>query len=71
VRTIVEETVDLSRPWAYFDGASQNDGRIYGGEVSLYIFETHFFNIKMGLGHGTNNFAELMAVIGLIGRCGH
>jgi hypothetical protein len=62
VRNVVAETVDQTKPWAYFDGASQNDGQICGGGVVLYLFESHYYNLTMGLGPGTNNYAELMAL---------
>jgi ribonuclease HI len=54
--------VDHSRPWAYFDGASQNDGQTCGGGAVLHLSDAHFFNLKLGLGPGTNNYAELMAL---------
>ena len=59
-RIITEELIDQSYPWAYFDGASQ-DNKSQGG-VTLFINHSHHFQIQMGLGNGTNNFAELMAL---------
>lgn len=53
--------MDQSRPWAYFDGASQNNVKLCGGVV-LHLLVSHVFHIKMGLGPGTNNYAELMAL---------
>jgi ribonuclease HI len=46
---------------AFFDGASKNEGLLCGGGEILFLTETHHFNMKWGLGPGTNNFAELMA----------
>jgi ribonuclease HI len=56
------ESIDKSRPWDFFDGASQNDNQSCGGGAVLYLSDNHFFKIKMGLGQGTNNYAELMAL---------
>jgi hypothetical protein len=49
VRAIMEETVDSSRPWAYFDGASQNDSQISGGGLS-FIYPTHILQSQNGFG---------------------
>jgi hypothetical protein len=50
IRQVMEEQVDRSRPWALFDGASQNEGLLCGGGAVLYLLETHRFNMKWGLG---------------------
>jgi len=34
--------------WAYFDGAAQQQG--YGGSILFHLYETHYFQISMGLG---------------------
>lgn len=57
VRNIIPEIIDKSQPWAYFDGSVQA-ARCGGGAI-LYLTETHFFKLKMGLGRGTNNYDEL------------
>ena len=59
-RRLLEVNIDRSSPWAFFDGASQNN--LCGGGAVLYLSETHFFVMSMGLGGGTNNFAELMSL---------
>jgi ribonuclease HI len=59
---VVEELVDHSKPWAYFDGASKNEGQICGEGVVLHMLASHSYNLKMGLGQGTNNFVEMMAL---------
>jgi ribonuclease HI len=59
---VEEEFVDPSHPWAYFDGASQNEGQTCGGGAVLYLTNTHYFTLTMGLGSRTNNYAELMAL---------
>lgn len=56
-RTITKETIDHSKPWAYFDGASKH-GRCGGGAV-LHLLESHHFQIKARLGQCTNKFVEL------------
>ena len=59
-REILEVELDHSKPWAFFDGASQNN--MSGGGAILHLSESHFFTLSMGLGEGTNNFAELMSL---------
>jgi ribonuclease HI len=61
-RQIFEEVIDQSQPWDFFDGASQNNGESCGGGVVLFLTQNHYFKISMGLGPGTNNRAELMAL---------
>jgi len=52
--------IDRSLPWAFFDGAAQNN--LCGGGAVLFLSDSHFFAMSMGLGGGTNNFAELMSL---------
>lgn len=59
-RNIRQGQIDKSIVWAYFDGAAQPHG--CGGGIILHLTETHFFQISMGLGHGTNNHAELISL---------
>ena len=47
-------------PWAFFDGASQNDRA--GAGLCIYLNPEHSFKASVGLGMGTNNFAELSAL---------
>ena len=54
--------MDISRPWVVFDGASHNDSQLNEGGVSLHLSSANFFNLKMGLGVGTNNLDEVMAL---------
>jgi hypothetical protein len=61
-RQIVEEQIDFSRPWDFFDGASQDNGEHCGGGGVLHLSPTHFYKLKWGLGQGSNNYAELMAL---------
>jgi len=59
-RRILEVEIDHSQPWAFFDGASQNN--LSGGGAVLHLSDTHSYTISMGLGEGSNNFAELMSL---------
>jgi ribonuclease HI len=59
-RIIQEEEIDKTKPWGFFDGASQNN-RCGGGGI-LYFSESHYFTLTSGLGTGTNNYAELMSL---------
>ena len=45
---IIVEQVDRSRPWAYFDGASQAGDECVGGEI-LYLNENHPYKLQNGL----------------------
>jgi ribonuclease HI len=53
---------DFSLPWGYFDGASSSDQSMCGGGGCLYFSNSHFFTLKAGLGTGSNNYSELMAL---------
>ena len=53
----IPEIIDHRRAWAYFDGASNAAG--CGGGAILYLNDHHFYHIRMGLGPGSNNYAEL------------
>jgi len=59
-RHITLEVIDRGKPWAYFDGAAQDQG--CGSGIILHISESHYCHISLGLGNGTNNFAELMTL---------
>ena len=52
--------LDKAHPWGFFDGAAQNE--LCVGGALLFLTDSHFFIITMGLGVGTNNFAELMSL---------
>ena len=56
-RRILEVEIDRTSPWAYFDGATQNNS--CGGGAVLFLSESHYFVMYMGLGEGTNNFARV------------
>jgi hypothetical protein len=61
-RIVEAKFVDHSQPWSYFDGASQKNGQNCGGGAVIYLTNTHYFNLSMGLGSGTNNYAGLMTL---------
>ena len=46
----------------YFDGSVAGVPRICGVGGLLYISDEHYFTFSAGLGMGTNNFAELLAL---------
>jgi ribonuclease HI len=48
--------------WYYFDGDSQNTNQQCGGGAIIYLSDNHLFKLKMGLGPGRNNYAELMSL---------
>jgi ribonuclease HI len=69
IRASQPAPIDPTMPWDFFDGASQNllcGGGGGGGGAVLHISDSHFIKIKMGLGKGTNNYAELMALLLLL-----
>ena len=57
-----EELIDKDIPWGYFDGASRAHQLSCGGGGVLYRSENHFFHFSAGLGRGSNNYTELMAL---------
>ena len=59
-RRRLEVEIDRSSPWDFFNGATQNDYR--GGGAVLFLTNSHYFVLSMGLGEGTNNFSELMSL---------
>eukprot|EP00253_Pinus_taeda_P033161 PITA_33161 len=63
-RIVPEMQITEGIPWAFFDGASQNNKAGAG----LVINETpsHVLKASVGLGTGTNNFVELLALKFLI-----
>lgn len=61
-RNVMEEQVNQNRPWDFFDGASKDLGVRCGGGGVLHLLSTYFLKIKWGLGQGSNNCVELMAL---------
>lgn len=46
--------------------AAQGEPTVYGARAVLYLNEDHFFHLKWGLGEGTNNRGELLALYMLL-----
>ena len=56
----MEAEIDKSMPWGFFDGAKQNN--LCGEGAILYLSESHSFEVMVGLGEGSNNYAELLSL---------
>jgi hypothetical protein len=56
-KTVQEEQVDFSRPWTFFDGASQTTTNNVGRGEVIHLSNNHLFKLQMGLGPVTNNYA--------------
>jgi ribonuclease HI len=61
-RQIIEEVIDRSGSWLYFDGETQGNPLVCGEGGIIYISESHTMKFRAGLGHGTNNFVEIMVL---------
>ena len=59
---VVNEQIDKEFAWGYFDGSTAGAPHICGASGILYLSDQHFFTFLVGLGLGTNNFAELLAL---------
>ena len=66
IRDIRHKTIDKSIPWGYFDGATQGDPTYCDAGAVLYLIEDHFYLLNSGLGFGTNNKVELLALYMLL-----
>jgi hypothetical protein len=62
LRVIHEDVIDKDQPWDFFDGAASGDQLLCGGGGCLYITTSHFFLLKSGLGVGSNDYSEIMAL---------
>ena len=65
-RVLVQEIIDKTFPWGYFDGAAQGDPTVCGAGAILFLEEGHYFRARWGIGEGTNNKAELLALYMLL-----
>eukprot|EP00253_Pinus_taeda_P029580 PITA_29580 len=52
--------INENLPWAFFDGASQQNRA--GAGICLHLNKEHSLKAAIGLGMGSNNFAELTAL---------
>ena len=66
VRLAPQVSLEKYFSWGFFDGVAQGDPSMCGVGAVLYLEEGHFFHARWGLGEGTNNKAELMALYMLL-----
>ena len=59
---VVDEHIDKTTPWGCFDGSAAGVPQICGAGSLLYLSDEHYFTFSAGLGLGTNNYAELLAL---------
>ena len=59
---VVDECIDKASLWGYFDGSVAGVPQICGAGGVLYLSDEHYFTFSTGLGLGTNNFAEHLAL---------
>jgi len=55
-RPVREEKINEGIPWAYFDGASDQNNK-FGAGLVIHLNEHRNLKASVGLGIGTNNFA--------------
>ena len=65
-RVLVQEVIDKTFPWGYFDGAAQGDPTVCGVGAILFLEEGHYFRARWGIGEGTNNKVEILALYMLL-----
>ena len=56
------EDIDRESSWTYFDGVAQVEPRIHGESGLHFINGVCYVKFTVGLGPGTNNHAELIAL---------
>jgi len=61
-RTVGPLVLDQTKPWAFFDGAAQGTPSTCGGGGIIYWNDQRYMESRTGLGVGTNNYAEVMAL---------
>jgi hypothetical protein len=57
----IDEQIDKSIAWAYFDGTCQGDPPLCGVGRVIHFNDHHVITYKVRLGRGTNNMTGLMA----------
>ena len=62
IRIIIEEIIDKTKPWGFFDGFASGDPHTCGAGGIIFLKDDHYFTFKAWLGIGTNNLAELYAL---------
>ena len=58
-RIVVEESIEKSFLWGYFDGSDVGVLRTCGTGGLIFFSDEHWVKFKVGLRIGTNNFFEL------------
>lgn len=53
-------------PWAFFDGAMDHSRNLCEVGITIILSKSHYFHLRLGLRKGTNMFAELLSLWGLI-----
>lgn len=51
--------IDHNKPWAYYDGSTQEQG--YGGGTILHLNHQHSFSMLIAFRKGSNNSVELLS----------
>ena len=59
MRTIVEEIIDRSSCWSYFDGGSQGTPAMGRARGILFFTDSHWIELSTGIGFSANNRAEM------------
>ena len=62
IQRIREKFIDRPKPWAYFDGASQEEPPLGGACGIICIFDSHNYSFKVGVGLVSNNLVEMWAL---------
>ena len=62
IRIITEEVIDKTKPWGFFDGSASGNPQVCGAGGILFLKHDHYITFKVGLGVGSNNYAELFAL---------
>ena len=52
--------IDQTTPWGFSDGAAQNN--LCGGGALIFLSDSNFFELTLGLGEGSNNYVELLSL---------
>ena len=65
-KELQQEHIDKTVPLGYFDKVAQGEPTVCGAGAVLYLTKDHFFQLKWGLGEGTNNKVELLALYMLL-----
>ena len=59
IRIISKEVIDRNKSWGFFYGSALGNPKVCGAGGILFLKADHYITFKVGLGLGTNNYAEL------------